>query len=229
MAVLAGWMLLFLCGCASTQPQGGAPLPKGVPPPTEAAGGLSGEDPANAESLEGLKPYDDWVFPACPYVLSGERYADMFSGGDAARSVDQWFGVPRLFPFVGFEEVGIVEGRSAWREDGLLVCDEAWAIARRFYTAAIQYSAPDGTQYVVQASNYPPSRRAAELWQQGDESGSWDPLPPYGAPIRLEVAEMNCNAAGWVSFEAPQDYAAYDQMTLAEKTAQQNRWMTALC
>lgn len=80
-----------------------------------------------------LRPYADWTFEPDPYLVSGVDYEALFSGTACGSSAaaSSWFSVPALFPFTEIQEIGACEGIFDWETN---TCDEAWAIANRYYS-----------------------------------------------------------------------------------------------
>lgn len=177
-----------------------------------------------------LRPYGDWVFEPEPYLVSGADYAMLFSGA-ASGSLPEtapWFGVPALFPFTEIQEIGICEGTFDWETN---TCDEAWAMANRYYSLAIGYSSPDGTRCFRQESNYPQfcsenlGRCRWGIFYGGDVSP--EQPAPYEAPITIQAAELN-----WICEErlyaGVNDQAPWEALSLAEYTRYQNQWLTQM-
>lgn len=194
------------------------------------------ESPADAELCKiELRPYGEWAFAPEPFLVTAEEYGALFApkelvyDGDIGRVLGYHllesanscsaFGVPALFPFTHWEEIGICEGlETVWR-DGTLWCDEAYAIARRYYSLALEFSAPDGTAYIAQESNYP-QLLSAMSWRLFD----FDPpseVTPYTVPIQIQAAEMNWIMNGWIS-GTEWDHDAFRALALSEQVAKQN-------
>lgn len=177
-----------------------------------------------------LRPYADWTFEPDPYLVSGVDYEALFSGTACGSSAaaSSWFGVPALFPFTEIQEIGACEGIFDWETN---TCDEAWAIANRYYSLAIEYSSPDGTRCFRQESNYPQfCSKYLDRYRWGtfyDGAALPEQPSPYEAPIMIQAAELNsicenqlyADMNDWESFEAP---------PLEEHTQYQNQWLTEI-
>lgn len=175
-----------------------------------------------------LRPYVDWVFEPDPYLVSGADYDALFSGTASGSPPETapWFGVPALFPFTEMQEIGVCEGTFDWETN---TCDEAWAIANRYYSMAIEYSAPDGTRCLRQESNYPQfCSEHLDRYRWGTFYGG-AVLPeqpaPYEASITIQAAELN-----WICedqlYADVNDWEACESLPLAEHTRYQNQWLT---
>jgi len=117
-----------------------------------------------------LNPYEEWSFEPKPFLVTLEEYGALFAPKellyDSGRihvtgyqllndaSESPYYGVPTLFPFTHWETCGICEGLETDQRADALWCDEAYAMARRYYSLAVGFSAPDGTPYIAQESNY---------------------------------------------------------------------------
>ncbi len=193
------------------------------------------ESPADAELCKiEWKPYEAWTFVPEPFLVTTEEYGALFAPkelvyDDTARLLGYRlpesanpcgaYGVPALFPFTHWEEIGICEGlKTAWKDDTLW-CDEAYAIARRYYSLALEFSSPDGTAYIAQESNYP-QLLSAMIWRLfGFDRPS--EVTPYTAPIQIQAAEMNSVMDGWIS-GTEWNLDAFCALSLSEQVAKQN-------
>lgn len=194
-----------------------------------------------------------WEFRPEPFVLDAPKYTEMYCFKNAMYENDtdvyryssmdksmnkkyRWYGVPDSFPFTGFDEPGpAVVGAGKSRKNGKFICSEAYAIAQRYYTDAMEWGLPDGTRHIEQRSNYPQFvnsniRKYRWRWADYDQGGKVRAAAApeaYSTPIRLQVAEMNLNAADWMS---PKDYhneKKYAALTFAQRVALQAKWAEA--
>lgn len=177
-----------------------------------------------------LHPYVDWTFEPDPYLVSGADYEALFSGGACGSSAkaSSWFGVPALFPFTEIQEIGVCEGIFDWETN---TCDEAWAIADRYYSLAIEYSSPDGTRCFRQESNYPQfCSEYLDRYRWGTFYGG-TALPeqpsPYGVPIMIQAAELNSICENQL-YADMNDWESFEELPLEEHTQYQNQWLTEI-
>ena len=175
-----------------------------------------------------LRPYADWTFEPDPYLVSGADYESLFSGAACGSSAaaSSWFGVPALFPFAEIQEIGVCEGIFDWETN---TCDEAWAIANRCYSLAIEYSSPDGTRCFLQESNYPQfCSKYLDQYRWGtfyDGVALPEQPSPYEAPIMIQAAELNSICENQLYADV-NDWESFEALPLEEHTRYQNRWLT---
>lgn len=177
-----------------------------------------------------LRPYADWTFEPDPYLVSGADYEALFSGtacGSSAAALS-WFGVPALFPFTEIQEIGACEGIFDWETN---TCDEAWAIANRYYSLAIEYSSPDGTHCFRQESNYPQfCSKYLDRYRWGtfyDGAALPEQPSPYEAPIMIQAAELNSICENQLCADM-NDCESCEALSLVEHTQYQNQWLTEM-
>lgn len=232
-SLLLALCCLSACGAPAEPPREGAPAPQ---EPVRQEEPAPKEEPADAEfhKIE-LKPYKEWTFEPEPFLVTVEDYGALFAAKELvfddtdahaigyrlleSASESQCYGVPALFPFTHWEECGICEGLETNWKEGSLWCDEAYAIARRYDSLALEFSAPDGTAYIAQESNYPQLLSAMSWRLFGFEPPS--ELTPCTVPIQIQAAEMHWELNTWVYGSELCD-EEYSTLPLTEKTAKQN-------
>lgn len=177
-----------------------------------------------------LRPCADWTFESDPYLVAGADYEALFSGTACGSSAaaSSWFGVPALFPFTEIQEIGVCEGIFDWETN---TCDEAWAIANRYYSLAIEYSSPDGTRCFRQESNYPQfcSKYLDRYrWRTFYDSTALPEQPsPYEVPIIIQAAELNSICENQL-YADMNDWESFETLPLEEHTQYQNQWLTEM-
>lgn len=175
-----------------------------------------------------LRPYGDWTFAPEPYLVSGADYEALFSGTACGSSASSWFGVPALFPFTEIQEIGVCEGFFDLETS---TCDEAWAIANRYYSLAIEYSSPDGTRCFRQESNYPQfCSKYLDRYRWGtfyDAAALPEQPSPYEAPIMIQAAELNSICENQLCADM-NDWKSCEALSLKEHTQYQNQWLTEM-
>ncbi len=177
-----------------------------------------------------LRPYADWTFEPDPYLVSGVDYEALFSGTACGSSAaaSSWFGVPARFPFTEIQEIGACEGIFDWETN---TCDEAWAIANRYYSLAIEYSSPDGTRCFRQESNYPQfCSKYLDRYRWGtfyDGAVLTEQPSPYEAPIMIQAAELNSICENQL-YADMNDWESFEALPLEEHTQYQNQWLTEI-
>lgn len=178
-----------------------------------------------------IRPYTQWVSNEC-FSLEGDLFNTLYTLKDTGLH-SEWYGVPEFFPFSIFDERGLVAGESIESEGGAILCDEPWAIATQFYSAALSSAEPDGTVCVLQWSNLSqlstPDFESNHLehyrWTWAAEDAEPFPIEPCRGNISLQVAVMNYNAADWLS-PGNWNHEAYQQLSFFDRVVLQNEWAT---
>lgn len=232
LALLLTLCCLTACGAPAEDPFEDTPVSENPVLHAEAP-------PVSVAGEPELRPYEAWTFETEPFPVTTEAYGDMFSLKEAIYRTDgawefqrpdrysdyQWYGVPELFPFVSLADTGLCEGSFDWMTN---TCDEAWAIAARYYSAAIEYDAPDGTHLVWQESNYPQfcsDNLVDHRWYWACPGGDFSPNQPasYTSPIQIQAAELN---GIYIESTHFLDEESYQSLSLSDHTQGQNQWVT---
>lgn len=176
-----------------------------------------------------LRPYGDWTFAPEPYLVSGCQTMRHYFPGlrvDPPRRLGSVF--RRCFLLRKYRRSAFVKDFLIWKQ---VPGDEAWAIANRYYSLAIEYSSPDGTRCFRQESNYPQfCSKYLDRYRWGtfyDAAALPEQPSPYEAPIMIQAAELNSICENQLCADM-NDWKSCEALSLKEHTQYQNQWLTEM-